>query len=115
MRIEIAAVDPSSDVLAVRAILLNDSYEPVAVSRHAFVGPTLVATTASGMPMAESVEATAGGVEEPMTLQPFTFYGRERWFQDLSPDEYDFRAEYRPETGEPLHVVATIVHRPAGG
>lgn len=115
MRIEIAAVDPQRDVLAVRAILLNDSYEPVAVSRHAFVGPTLVATTASGMPMPESVEATVGAVEEPMTLQPFTFYGRERWFENLSPGEYEFRADYRPETGEPLQVVATIVHNRAGG
>ena len=93
---------------AVRAIMLNDSYEPVPLSRNSFFGPTEIATTASGMPMAESVEATSGRPDEPMTLQPFTFYGRERWFDNLSVGDHEFFAEYRLEGTDVIREVVRL-------
>jgi hypothetical protein len=90
MRIEIVTPDSitSSAEAKVRALLVNDSYEPVAVSRNGFVGPTV--TGAHQMP---SVEPTYGQAEEPLTLQPFTFYGRERSLA-FPPGESEVVASY---------------------
>lgn len=109
MKIEISAAPGAGPdgSFAVRTLIWNDGYEPVPLSRNAFFGPTEIATTASGMPMAESAEATSGAPDEPMTLQPFTFYGRERWF-DLTPGEHTFFSEYRPEGGAVVRVEATL-------
>ena len=97
MRIEIQSPDSikSSERLLLRAVLFNDSYEPVAVSRNAFVGPSLRAVTRGGFPFPESVEPTLGGPDEPLTLQPFTFYGREREFRGLPPGEVEVTAYYQ--------------------
>jgi hypothetical protein len=85
-----------------RALLFNDSYEPVTVSRNAFVGPN-VRDAGTGAPRAEAVEATFGGPEEALTLQPFSFYGRERVYDNLAPGEATIEARYRdPETGEEI-------------
>lgn len=110
MRIEISAgPTPGPDAsFAVRAVVINDSYDPVALSRNSFFGPTEIALTASGMPMAESAEATSGGPDEPMTLQPFTFYGRERWFENLSAGAHQFFAEYRLEGAEVIREEVTL-------
>jgi hypothetical protein len=109
MKIEISAAPaPGPDgSFAVRALIFNDSYEPVALSRNSLFGPTEIATTASGMPMPESAEATSGGPDEPMTLQPFCFYGRERWF-DLSAGDHEFFGEYRLEGAKVIREVVTL-------
>ena len=102
MRIEIQSPDSikSSEQLRLRAILFNDSYEPVVVSRNAFVGPSLRVVTQSGSHLPESVEATFGGQDEPLTLQPFTFYGREREFSGLAPGEVEVSAYYQETEGQ---------------
>ncbi len=45
------------------------------VRGNAFTGPSLIGA-GPGSPAEESVEATYNQADEPMTLQPFTFYGR---------------------------------------
>jgi hypothetical protein len=109
MRIEIQSPDSikSSETLRLRAILFNDSYEPVVVSRNAFVGPSLRAVTPSGLPIPESVEATFGDQDESLTLQPFTFYGREREFSGLPPSEFEVSAYYQ-EIKSPEHISASV-------
>ncbi len=76
-----------------RALLLNDAYAPVQVLRHGFVGPSIV-----GLP--PSVEATFGSPDEPLLLQPFTYYGREREFAGLAAGDYQVAATYTDEAGE---------------
>jgi hypothetical protein len=104
MRIEIQLPSSvkSSEQCNLRALLFNDSYEPVAVSRNAFVGPNVRALHPAGFPLPESVEPTVGAPDEPLTLQPFTFYGRERSYGGLQPGEIDVTAYYRPEGGEEI-------------
>jgi len=106
MRVEI--VSPPSVTSAtecvVRVLLINDSYEPVAVSRNAFIGPNLTAQHA-----VQSVEPTYGGPDEPLTLQPFSFYGRERSLS-LPPGESEIVASYRVgDGGEEISSSARIV------
>jgi hypothetical protein len=109
MRIEIQSPDSikSSEQLHLRAILFNDSYEPVAVSRNAFIGPNLRAVTQSGFPFPESVEPSFGAADEPLTLQPFTFYGREREFSGLPPGEVEVTAYYQ-ETEHQAKIAASV-------
>jgi hypothetical protein len=54
----------------------------------------------------EAVEPTVGGEEEPLTLQPFTFYGRERSLT-LPPGESEVVAAYRD--GEEITASRRIV------
>lgn len=75
-----------------RALLVNDSYAPDTVLRNSFVGPSIAG-------MAPSVEATFGGSDEPVTLHPFTFYGREREYAGLPAGEYRVSATYTDESG----------------
>jgi hypothetical protein len=103
VRVEILAPATvrSAEGCAIRALLFNDSYEPVAVSRNAFVGPNLQSVSPQGQPLPDSVEATFGGQEEPLTLQPFTFYGRERTFSGLEPGRVEITAHYRAGDDQP--------------
>ena len=98
MRIEIVSPDTlrASETCRIRVLLFNDSYEPVDISRNAFVGPNLHVLTPVEWVHPDSVEATFGGEEQPLTLQPFTFYGREREFSGLQPGEIEISAFYRP-------------------
>jgi hypothetical protein len=98
LRIELHRADTgvSSGEVRLRALLMNDGYEPVAISRNAFVGPN-VSDAAGAMTRPESVEATFGAADEPLTLQPFTFYGRERRFDNLGDGETTATAHYRPD------------------
>ena len=102
MRVEIICPEnvKASDACHIRAILFNDSYEPVQVSRNAFVGPNLRSSAPGGFPMPESVEPSYGGADEPLTLQPFTFYGRERSFDNLQPGEIEVSVYYRDPDGQ---------------
>lgn len=118
MMLEISAVPGGGPdgQLAVRAVVVNDSYEPIALSRNGFTGPTLLEPLASGMPQPTSVEPTHGGADEPITLQPFTFYGRERWFDGVGPGAHEFEATY--DSGAPgvsvLRSVVTVTVPEAG-
>jgi hypothetical protein len=100
LRIEIHAPRSARahEECTLRAVLFNDGYEPVAVSRNAFVGPNVRAPHATGHPLPESVEPTFGGPDEPLTLQPFSFYGRERSYS-LPPGEAEIVAYYRSSDG----------------
>jgi hypothetical protein len=113
MRLEITAVSlGESDEFTVRAAIVNDSFTPVHLSRNAFTGPTPV-HVGPGAPPAESVEPTFSQVDEPLTLQPFTLYGRDRTFA-LSAGQHRFRAEYQPGGAiPPLRLEATIDVGPA--
>lgn len=75
-----------------RAVLINETFAEVSVLRHGFVGPSV-----DGLPPA--VEATFGGPDEPVTLHPFTFYGRDRDYAGLPPGRYVARATYTDDHG----------------
>ena len=105
MRLEIEVPEraQAAEQFNVRVILFNDSYEPVTVSRNAFIGPSLRAEPPRGAPYPDNVEATFGHEEDPLTLQPFCFYGRERVFDGLTAGTFDVTARYEtPDNGEKL-------------
>lgn len=99
MKLEIHAPDQAKagQAFSVRAVLFNDSYEPVAVSRNDFMGPTVV--TGQGM-TPPAVEATYGQPDEPLTLQPFTFYGRERQIDAQPPGEIRITVQYQGSSAQ---------------
>jgi hypothetical protein len=121
MRLEVTALSGTraGEELVVRAVVVNDSYVPVTLSRNAFIGPTPAGLGANGMPPPASVEPTYGQAEELVTLQPFTLYGRDRVFDGLPPGAHEFVAAYGPfgAQAEPLRAVAvvTVTAAPAGG
>jgi hypothetical protein len=96
LSIELQPVDTGNapGPVRLRALLFNGGYEPVTISRNAFVGPNL-SVVPDGEPRPESVEPTLGGPEELLTLQPFTFYGRERTFDRIDGRELALLAYYR--------------------
>ena len=106
MKLEIHAPEsvPAGTAFTVRVILFNDSYHPVEVSRNALMGPTVV--TGQGM-TPPAVEATFGMADQPLTLQPFTFYGRERQVDPQPAGSVKVTAEYS-DGGEPLTASQTI-------
>lgn len=69
------------------------------ISLNSFVGPNVQESASIGSPRPDSVESTFGGADQPLTLQPFTFYGRERTFGDLRPGEIKVFARYRDKEG----------------
>lgn len=99
MKLEINAPDrvPEAMAFQVRVLLLNDSYAPASISRNALFGPT---PEAPGMLSAPAVEATFGLEEQPLTLQPFTFYGRERQIDGQPPGSIRISARYLTQDGE---------------
>ena len=101
IRLEITAISGTSagDELVVRAAIVNDSFAPVPLWRNAFSGPSLL-DLGPGSPPEISVEATNNQADEPMTLQPFTLYGRDRVFV-LAPGSHRFGAEYDPAGADP--------------
>jgi hypothetical protein len=102
VRIELIVPDqaPAGQDFVMRALLVNDSYEPVEIWRNAFVGPT--AEPGTGAPVAPSVEPTFGQPEQPLLLQPFTFYGRDRQSGPMEPGVVVVAARYQPEGAEGL-------------
>ena len=110
MRIEIHCVESikASEECRVRVVLFNDGYSPVEVSRNALVGPNVEDSAATGAPRPDSVEPTFGGPDQPLTLQPFTFYGRERTFSGLALGEVQLRARYRPASGDELTAAKSL-------
>lgn len=89
MRIEISAPDTirSGREWPVRALLFNDSFEPLVVSRNAFIGPGV-------RQQLLAVEPTYGHEAEVFTLHPFSFYGRERLIGPLPAGEVEVTASY---------------------
>lgn len=94
MRLElsVAPADAEDAPLMFRVMLQNDAYTPVEIFRNALVGPTL--QRAGEMPGPASVEPTYGSPEEPLVLQPYAFYGRDRFFDPLGDADYVVTAEY---------------------
>ena len=93
MRVEIVLPDQvrASAEVAIRVYLFNDSLEPVAVSRRAFVGPNLRSLEPARGPYPNEVEGS--DEEEPLTLQPLCLFGRERRFR-LEPGSFEVTAFY---------------------
>lgn len=98
MKLEIHAPQmmTAGQAFPVRIILFNDSYEPVSVSRNQLTGPN---PQGQGL-VPPNVEATKGQSDEPLTLQPFTFYGREREIGPFAAGSVEIAAEYEAETGK---------------
>lgn len=101
MRIEIEGPDKigAGEECPLRALLFNDSYEPVVVSRNAFIGPGVQERASGGPPEPLAVEPTYGHEEEEFTLQPFSFYGRERLLGPFPVGEVEVAASYRSPSG----------------
>lgn len=101
MRVEIQIPEKirSGEEWRARALLFNDSYQPVIVFRNAFIGPCVRqgAGQVAATPLA--VEPTYGHQEEQLTLPPFTFYGRERLIGPFPPGEVELVASYRDSAG----------------
>ncbi|MFI6324344.1 hypothetical protein ACIBG8_42945 [Nonomuraea sp. NPDC050556] len=96
VEIEIPAPEGPFDAFRARAILFNDGFEAVTISRNAFVGPKFRLGAASGhQVLLDSVEATFGMQEDLVVLQPHTFYGREREIADPGPGEVEVSAYYQ--------------------
>jgi len=115
MKIEIIApeVAATAQEVKIRVVLFNDSYEPVEISRNAFIGPTVQAVNPPGSPHPEGVEATFGGPEEPLMLQSFCFYGRERTFNSTTPGEFQVTARYCHGNKHDLSAVKRLLVKPA--
>ncbi|KXK22732.1 MAG: hypothetical protein UZ15_CFX003000882 [Chloroflexi bacterium OLB15] len=98
MKLEIHAPQTAaaSQPIPVRVVLLNDSYEPVAVSRNNLIGPN---PQGQGM-ILPNVEPTFGQPEEPLTLQPFTLYGRQREIGPFAGGDVVVTAEYQSDQGK---------------
>lgn len=98
MKLEIHAPDSvaAGKTFTARAVLFNNGYEPVSVSRNAFQGPSV---TSSGGMAPPAVEATFGMADEPLTLQPFTFYGRERGIDAQTAGTVEITAQYPSDDG----------------
>lgn len=93
MKIEIEAPEraAANQPFAVRVILFNDSYMPVTVERNDLLGPNV---QAGGGLIPPHVEATKGQSAATVTLQPFTFYGRQRELGPFPAGEVKITASY---------------------
>ena len=107
VEIECPVTTMASQRCRLRAILFNNSYEPIAVLRSAFFGPTI-----ANYP--EAIEPTVESWEEVLVLKPFTFYGRERSYDNLVAGEMVVVARYRdPESGLNLEEKKTLTVVPS--
>jgi hypothetical protein len=109
MRIELIVPDrvAAGSEFTARALLINDGYEPAEVLRNVFVGPT--ATPAGTGPVPAAVEPTFGQAEQPLLLQPFTFYGRDRQAGGFPPGVVTVTATYQVDGAAPLAASQEVV------
>ena len=98
----------SSEEWRFRATVVNDSFEPVSLYRNAFVGPNLRPVDPPGMPLPASVEPTYGDEDEPLTLHPFTYFGRERFFSGLPPGRMEMSARYAATDDDEITAFTTV-------
>ena len=97
MRIEIvlpSSAKAGSDI-PVRVLLFNDDFDPVDITRESFVGPNLTALEPKRPRYPDEVEEPEE--TQNLTLEPFTFYGRERSFK-LEAGSYKVAALYDDAT-----------------
>lgn len=79
MKLEVTCRGPGpGGEVAVRLIVLNDSYEPVRVDRRLLFGPH---PAVSDPPLLSSEPSLADAAQEIVMLNPWGLYGRERRFQ----------------------------------
>jgi len=107
----------SGKPIAVRVVVLNDSYEPVTIDRRLLVGPNVVPEPPAGPPLPISLEPASPEEQRNLVyLNPWCFYGRERHWNDLPPGRVTVYAyllsrsvsSRRPEgPGEPDALLAT--------
>jgi len=76
----------AGESLAVRVVVLNDSYEPITVDRRLLVGPNPVPEQPGGTPLPVSLEPAFPDDERNLvSLSPWCLYGRERSWSHFSP------------------------------
>ena len=81
----------AAEKVSVSVLVLNDSYEPVAIDRRLLVGPNPVPERSAGIPFPVSVEPALPREEQNLiTLNPFCFYGRQRLFDGFPPGRVTF-------------------------
>jgi hypothetical protein len=93
MKLKLEAQKPIwrvDEVITVQLLVLNDSYEPVAVDRRLIIGPNVLPNSMMGFyPI--SVEPAFSQEEQNLVmLNPFCFYGRQRTFENLAPGQVNF-------------------------
>lgn len=82
MKLELTCDGPQADgEVTVRLIVLNDSYEPVAIDRRLLFGPH---PAVSDPPLLSSEPSSTDPAHDRIVLNPWGLYGRERHFQYAS-------------------------------
>ncbi|MSP63779.1 MAG: hypothetical protein EXR72_26225 [Myxococcales bacterium] len=83
----------AGEKITVRALLLNDSFEPVVIDARLLVGPNVRPQTFTGIPYPVSVEPPLPDeAEHFITLNPWCFFGRQRSFERLPAGQVTFHA-----------------------
>lgn len=91
------------ETIVVRLLVINDSYETVALDRRMLVGPTPVPTAPEGLPHPVSREpAFATTAENAVLLNPWGIFGRERSFSGLPPGPVNFHGYLLSEPSDAL-------------
>jgi hypothetical protein len=73
----------TDEMVVVRVLVLNDSYEPVAIDRRWLVGPNLLFGIPRMPPPINVEPALASEAENQVVLNPWCVYGRQRSFGPL--------------------------------
>jgi hypothetical protein len=82
-----------TETVKVRVLVINDSYETVAVDRRLLIGPNPVSEAGDGIPHPVSREpAFASDQENLVLLNPWGVFGRERSFGNLPQGVTQFHA-----------------------
>ena|GEM_PF-1554579 len=86
--------------ITVRLLVINDSYEPVALDRQLLAGPNPVPEHPVGIPYPISIEPAFDEENQNIVmLNPWCFYGRERSFDNLPAGTATFYAYLLKHTG----------------
>lgn len=79
MKLELSADGPSpGGAVAVRLVVLNDSYEPVRIDRRLLFGPQ---PEVADPPLLSTEPSSTDAADDFVLLNPWGLYGRERRFR----------------------------------
>src|SRR4051812_17979787 len=83
--------DGTAKTVTVRLLVLNDSYEPVALDRRLLIGPNAIPERPTGAPFPVSVEPALPREDQNVIhLNPWCLYGRQRPFEGFPPGRVTF-------------------------
>ncbi len=81
----------SGEIVVVRLLVLNNSYEPILCDRTLLVGPNPIPASTTGIDYPISLEPAAlQGELNRVFLNPWCFYGRQRKFEYFPLGEVTF-------------------------